>query len=50
MDTLETVFEHLKYVGDPKEEFAMTLAYDHRKAELTIGNGLIAYLHMYGNL
>ncbi|WP_282601361.1 Hha/YmoA family nucleoid-associated regulatory protein, partial [Pantoea ananatis] len=24
MDTLETVFEHLKYVGDPREEFAMT--------------------------
>jgi len=37
MDTLETVFEHLKYVGDPREEFAMTSAYDHRKAELTIG-------------
>ncbi|ADU73082.1 hemolysin expression modulating family protein (plasmid) [Pantoea sp. At-9b] len=37
IDTLETVYEHLKYEGDPKEEFAFTSAYDHRKAELTVG-------------
>lgn len=37
MDTLETVYEHLKFEGDPKEEFAFTSAYDHRKAELTVG-------------
>lgn len=37
LDTLETVYEHLKYKGDLKEEFAITSAYDHRKAELTVG-------------
>ncbi|ARF52258.1 Hha/YmoA family nucleoid-associated regulatory protein [Pantoea stewartii] len=37
MGTLETVYEHLKYEGDPKEELAFTAAYDHRKAELTVG-------------
>lgn len=37
MDTLETVFEHLKYKVDSGEEFAVTSAYDHRKAELTVG-------------
>jgi len=36
IDTLETVYEHLKYEGDPKEDYAMTSAYDHRKAELTV--------------
>nr|WP_329809280.1 Hha/YmoA family nucleoid-associated regulatory protein [Pantoea ananatis] len=36
IDTLETVYEHLKYEGDAKEEYAMTSAYDHRKAELTV--------------
>jgi len=37
MDTLETVYEHLKYKTDSKEEFAITSVYDHRKAELTVG-------------
>lgn len=37
LDTLETVYEHLTYDGDPKEEFAFTRAYDHRKAELAVG-------------
>ncbi|QZX98199.1 hypothetical protein K6R05_21925 (plasmid) [Pantoea alfalfae] len=37
IDTLETVYEHLKYKSDSKEEFAITLAYDHRKAELKVG-------------
>ncbi|WP_263056882.1 Hha/YmoA family nucleoid-associated regulatory protein [Pantoea agglomerans] len=36
IDTLETLYEHLKYKGDSKEEFAITSAYDHRKAELTV--------------
>jgi len=37
IDTLEAVYEHLKYKGDSKEEFAINSAYDHRKAELTMG-------------
>lgn len=37
LHTLETVYENLKYNGDPKEESAFTSAYDHRKAELTVG-------------
>ncbi|MGP2446617.1 hemolysin expression modulating protein [Pantoea ananatis] len=37
IDSLETVYEHLKYAGDPKQELAVTSAYDHRKAELTVG-------------
>ncbi|MEN4569160.1 Hha/YmoA family nucleoid-associated regulatory protein [Pantoea agglomerans] len=37
IDTLETVYEHLKYKGDSKEEFTMNSAYDDRKAELTVG-------------
>ncbi len=37
MDTLETVYVHIKYKSDSKEEFAITSAYDHRKAELTVG-------------
>lgn len=37
MNTLEAVYEHLKYEGDPEEEYAFTSAYDHRKAELTVG-------------
>ncbi|MGY3094908.1 Hha/YmoA family nucleoid-associated regulatory protein [Pantoea agglomerans] len=37
ISTLETVYEHLSYNGDPKEEFAMTQAYDHRKAEFVAG-------------
>lgn len=37
IDTLETVYEHLKYNGYSKEEFAINSAYDHRKAELTVG-------------
>lgn len=35
--TLERVYEHLCYNGDPLEDFAMTQAYDHRKAELAAG-------------
>ncbi|ECW8874884.1 hypothetical protein F5G77_17535 [Salmonella enterica] len=35
--TLETVYEHLRYNGDPQEEYAMTQAYDHRKAEFATG-------------
>lgn len=37
IDTLESVYEDLKYKYDSKEEFAITSAYDHRKAELTVG-------------
>jgi hemolysin expression modulating protein len=36
-ETLEKVYELLTYSGDPSEEFAMTQAYDHRKAELAAG-------------
>lgn len=36
IDTLETVYENLKYKSDSKEEFAITSAYDHRKAEVTV--------------
>ncbi|WP_064366045.1 Hha/YmoA family nucleoid-associated regulatory protein [Pantoea ananatis] len=35
--TLERVYEHLCYNGDPLEDFAMTQAYDHRKAEFAAG-------------
>lgn len=37
LDTLEAVYEHLKYNGNSSEEFAFTQAYDHRKAEITTG-------------
>ncbi|ORM59204.1 hypothetical protein PRCB_09100 [Pantoea rodasii] len=37
LDTLEKVYEHLQYTGDAQEEFAMTSAYDHRKAEFAAG-------------
>ncbi|WP_397325037.1 Hha/YmoA family nucleoid-associated regulatory protein [Pantoea agglomerans] len=37
IDTLETVYKHLKYKGDSKEEFAINSTYDHRKAELMVG-------------
>jgi hemolysin expression modulating protein len=37
LETLEKVYEHLSYTGDRAEEFAMTQAYDHRKAELAAG-------------
>ena len=37
IETLEKVYEHLSYTGDPAEEFAMTQAYDHRKAEFAAG-------------
>ncbi|WP_240153481.1 Hha/YmoA family nucleoid-associated regulatory protein [Erwinia amylovora] len=37
IDTLEKVYEHLRYTGDAKEELAMTQAYDHRKAEFAAG-------------
>ena len=36
-ETLEKVYEYLSYTGDPAEEFAMTQAWDHRKAELAAG-------------
>lgn len=36
-ETLEKIFDHLSYNGDPKEYDAMTQAYDHRKAELVSG-------------
>ncbi|MBU9819654.1 hypothetical protein J1782_07110 [Rahnella sp. BCC 1045] len=36
-DTLEKVYERLKYAGDPKESLEMTGAYDHRKAEFAAG-------------
>lgn len=36
-ETLEKVYEHLCYTGDPSHEFTMTQAYDHRKAELVTG-------------
>lgn len=36
-DTLEKVYEHLSYTGGSAEEFVMTQAYDHRKAELAAG-------------
>ena len=37
METLEKVYEYLSYTGDPAEEFVMTQAWDHRKAELVAG-------------
>lgn len=37
LETLEKVYEHLQYTGDAQEEFAMTSAYDHRKAEFAAG-------------
>lgn len=37
LETLEKVYEHLSYNGNPKHEFEMTQAYDHRKAELAAG-------------
>lgn len=37
LETLERVYEHLCYNGDPREDFAMTQAYDHRKAEFAAG-------------
>ncbi len=37
LDMLDKVYEHLYYTGDPTEEFTMTQAYDHRKAELAAG-------------
>lgn len=36
-ETLEKVYEHLTYTGDPAEACAMTQAYDHRKAEFATG-------------
>lgn len=36
-DTLEKVYEMLKYSGDPADEYAMTCAWDHRRAELATG-------------
>lgn len=37
LETLEKVYEHLKYTGDPADSFEMTRAYDHRKAEFAAG-------------
>lgn len=36
-DTLEKVYDHLTYKGVSAEHYAMTQAYDHRKAELVAG-------------
>lgn len=35
--SLDKLYEHLSYTGEPSEDFAMTGAYDHRKAELSAG-------------
>lgn len=35
--TLETVYEHLSYKVHEDEGYAMTRAYDHRKAEFAAG-------------
>ncbi|MEN4834440.1 Hha/YmoA family nucleoid-associated regulatory protein [Pantoea vagans] len=37
LETLEKVYEHLIYEKNIKDEFAMTQAYDHRKAEFAAG-------------
>lgn len=37
LETLDKVYEHLCYTGNPAHEFTMTQAYDHRKAELAAG-------------
>lgn len=37
LETLEKVYERLSYTADAAEEFVMTQAYDHRKAELVAG-------------
>lgn len=37
LDMLDKVYEHIYYNGDSAEEFVMTQAYDHRKAELAMG-------------
>ncbi|MBS0883884.1 hypothetical protein JK231_25205 [Pantoea sp. JGM49] len=37
LETLEKVYEHLSYKDDLEDEFAMTQAYDHRKAEFAAG-------------
>lgn len=37
METLEKVYEHLKYKGAEVDELLMTQAYDHRKAEFAAG-------------
>ncbi|MFL1818605.1 Hha/YmoA family nucleoid-associated regulatory protein [Pantoea agglomerans] len=36
-ETLEKVYEHLCFTGNPAHEFTMTQTYDHRKAELAAG-------------
>lgn len=37
VETLETVYEHLMYLDDTEEQYEITRAYDHRKAELATG-------------
>ncbi|MFX2611051.1 Hha/YmoA family nucleoid-associated regulatory protein [Enterobacter mori] len=37
LDTLEKVYEHLSYTYTSSDSSEMTLAYDHRKAELATG-------------
>lgn len=37
LDTLEKVYEHLSYTSTSPDSSEMTLAYDHRKAELVTG-------------
>jgi len=36
-DKLDQLYEHLSYTGEPAEMYAMTQAWDHRKAELAAG-------------
>ena len=36
-ETLDKLYEHLCYTGKPSEAYAMTQAWDHRKAELAAG-------------
>jgi len=37
LETLDKLYEHLCYTVDASEQYAMTQAWDHRKAELAAG-------------
>jgi len=37
VETLDKLYEHLYYTVDVSEQYAMTQAWDHRKAELAAG-------------
>ncbi|HDC4825630.1 TPA: hypothetical protein O8U84_004714 [Escherichia coli] len=37
LETLEKVYEHMSDNVDPQEFMAFMSAYDHRKAEITVG-------------